>query len=392
MDTEFNIKMRYRFYATLDERTCPVCGELDLQDFDPADAKEGENKPPMHPNCRCVIQPAMDGETKEEIVRRGRDEGGKGKVMPAGMSYKEWKEQYANKTLSESTVSMQKPLDKSWTQLYEERMADAEKERLATKVKDEYAGDNTKNVNESSDKPTTTGKYDTALNTDDLVRIAKENGIELKNADKADFMLMKGSLNNLDKMMKDNPVAAKDLKEIIVTGEGLNEETIAKADPVLGKDNQWHTAIKLNERWYSKPDELKDYIDKNVKAEWFVKGTTPENMICHEFGHCAHMSASIRFGSLKPGMTEKEIDRVVLKDAEKMIDDYFDKAGPKGALNRRLKISTDISYYAANKDAQETIAEAFNDVHANGRGASKLSRAIYNTVKRILKDNDRGTI
>jgi len=110
MDSEFNIKMRYRFYATLDERTCAVCGELDLQDFDPADAKEGENKPPMHPNCRCVIQPVMDGETKEEIVRRGRDEAGKGKVMPAGMTYKDWKEEYGKgpketRTITSETAS-----------------------------------------------------------------------------------------------------------------------------------------------------------------------------------------------------------------------------------------------------------------------------------------------
>jgi len=94
MESEFGIKMRYRFYATLDERTCPVCGALDLQDFGTDEAEEGVNKPPMHPNCRCVIQPVIDGETKEEIVRVGRDENGKNVIMPPGMTYAEWKEQF----------------------------------------------------------------------------------------------------------------------------------------------------------------------------------------------------------------------------------------------------------------------------------------------------------
>jgi len=98
-DTEqrFGIKMRYRFYATLDERTCPVCGELDTQEFDSDEAQEGVNKPPMHPNCRCVIQPVLDEDSKDEIVRRGRDENGKGAVMPRGMNYAQWKDKYGQK-------------------------------------------------------------------------------------------------------------------------------------------------------------------------------------------------------------------------------------------------------------------------------------------------------
>jgi len=72
--------------------------EVYSQEFSPDETQEGINKPPMHPNCRCVIQPVMDGETKDEIVRRGRDEGGKGKVMPPGCRTRSGRMHYLQET------------------------------------------------------------------------------------------------------------------------------------------------------------------------------------------------------------------------------------------------------------------------------------------------------
>jgi len=104
MEEEFDVKMRYRFYATLDERTCPICGELDMQDFDREDAQPGVNSPPMHPNCRCVIQAVTEDDLKEKAVRRGRNEEGKSAVMPQGMGYKEWKAEYVDKPKAEAAI------------------------------------------------------------------------------------------------------------------------------------------------------------------------------------------------------------------------------------------------------------------------------------------------
>ena len=100
VEEEFGIVMRYRFYATLDERTCPVCGALDLEEFSPDNAQEGVNRPPMHPNCRCVIQPVTPGDLKEEVVRRGRlldKETGKmrNEVLPPGTTFEKWKTEFA---------------------------------------------------------------------------------------------------------------------------------------------------------------------------------------------------------------------------------------------------------------------------------------------------------
>lgn len=45
---------QYEFMASLDERTCEVCGKLDGKIFAVSDAVVGENYPPVHPNCRCT--------------------------------------------------------------------------------------------------------------------------------------------------------------------------------------------------------------------------------------------------------------------------------------------------------------------------------------------------
>lgn len=49
----------YRFVATEDARTCPICGELHDKVIAVDDAETGKNFPPVHPNCRCrtVISP-----------------------------------------------------------------------------------------------------------------------------------------------------------------------------------------------------------------------------------------------------------------------------------------------------------------------------------------------
>lgn len=42
---------QYQIVCTLDERTCPICGDFDGKIFNNADRVEGVNSPPFHPNC-----------------------------------------------------------------------------------------------------------------------------------------------------------------------------------------------------------------------------------------------------------------------------------------------------------------------------------------------------
>lgn len=80
---------QYEFDAALDSKTCPICGHMDGQVYDVANAETGENLPPMHPHCRCTT--VMADKTKG-LQRRGRDANGKNVLLPGDMTYDEWKQ------------------------------------------------------------------------------------------------------------------------------------------------------------------------------------------------------------------------------------------------------------------------------------------------------------
>ena len=88
---------KYRFVATLDERTCPVCGRLDGQVFYLKDAQPGVNFPPMHRNCRCVHTAVLTDKARKDLKRRGRDAEGKDILVPQSMTYSEWQAKYMPK-------------------------------------------------------------------------------------------------------------------------------------------------------------------------------------------------------------------------------------------------------------------------------------------------------
>ncbi len=80
---------QYRFLASLSERTCEVCGDLDNKTFYVDEATEGENFPPMHPNCRCVTVTAdvkLKNRTAKDPVT------GENYKVEGDMSFAQWKE------------------------------------------------------------------------------------------------------------------------------------------------------------------------------------------------------------------------------------------------------------------------------------------------------------
>lgn len=85
----------YRFLATLDLRTSEQCRALDLKVFPVAEAKAGENLPPMHPHCRSTTAPYLAERDYSRLKRRARDpENGKTYLVPADMTYRQWYAQY----------------------------------------------------------------------------------------------------------------------------------------------------------------------------------------------------------------------------------------------------------------------------------------------------------
>lgn len=48
---------KYKYHAILDNKACTKCHDLNGRIFLVAEAKRGENLPPLHPNCRCYTTP-----------------------------------------------------------------------------------------------------------------------------------------------------------------------------------------------------------------------------------------------------------------------------------------------------------------------------------------------
>lgn len=98
-----------------------------------------------------------------------------------------------------------------------------------------------------------------------------------------------------------------------------------------------------------------------TKSGWSVRGaTSPQATSYHEFAHAMEMSTL-------NGRTRAAVMRAVER-----------RAKLEGITPDQL-VKRDISAYAGS-DTNELIAEAFTDVMVNGRGASAISREIYDLL------------
>lgn len=117
----------YTYLATLDARTCAVCGALDLKVFKVSEAQTGVNLPPMHPNDRCTITPKIPGSEADGGSRTARDpETGRSYRVPADMNYEKWRKDISEKYGADSLETEQKK--------YRSRKADAAQMKTFRKV------------------------------------------------------------------------------------------------------------------------------------------------------------------------------------------------------------------------------------------------------------------
>lgn len=87
---------KYQILATLDDRTCDICADLDGQVFDMDDYEVGLTAPPFHPNCRTTTIPYIDDPVltaNEERAARDPDTG-KTVMVDGSLTYSEWKDQF----------------------------------------------------------------------------------------------------------------------------------------------------------------------------------------------------------------------------------------------------------------------------------------------------------
>jgi SPP1 gp7 family putative phage head morphogenesis protein len=63
----------YRYSAVMDDKTSPICRELNGQVFPIAEMQSGENFPPMHPWCRSSYEIITDEAEMEEAFEQNED-------------------------------------------------------------------------------------------------------------------------------------------------------------------------------------------------------------------------------------------------------------------------------------------------------------------------------
>ena len=85
---------QYKFVATLDNRTSPICQDHDGEIYDLADREPGDNYPPLHPYCRSTTIAEFDDPELAALERRARDKKGEPILVPADMTYKDWQKKY----------------------------------------------------------------------------------------------------------------------------------------------------------------------------------------------------------------------------------------------------------------------------------------------------------
>ena len=85
---------KYQVVSTLDNRTSPICQDLDGEIFLMKDYEVGVTAPPFHPFCRTTTIPYFDDNYGERIAR---DNDGKVYYIPSNITFKEWENRYVNK-------------------------------------------------------------------------------------------------------------------------------------------------------------------------------------------------------------------------------------------------------------------------------------------------------
>lgn len=103
---------KYQILATLDSKTCGICGDKDGDVHEVDKAVVGENMPPFHCFCRCTDVPYYDDMALTDMTRVARDpETGKYVDVPADMTYKEWKKQFIPKDIGDTSFKKRTALE-----------------------------------------------------------------------------------------------------------------------------------------------------------------------------------------------------------------------------------------------------------------------------------------
>lgn len=252
----------YVFVATLDNRTSQICQELDGKRFKADDAQEGENYPPMHPNCRSTTRAYIDEISESLMERRARDpETGKTEVV-GNVTYKEWWEKYEAQNGQDKSKGKRFTVKSGQMQYYKTVKIDTEDEvrlehfykkinakKISSTYNDNiYLSESVKNV-----KARKIHELDTALSK--TYKILGEDNI--KNFEKPNIVIV--SNGEMNRMIPASYSLAKNTiflhEELFKMSDKVKELQVGYVEPT----KLLSTILHENIHWY----DLQRYIHKN---------------------------------------------------------------------------------------------------------------------------------
>ncbi|MEG6521126.1 minor capsid protein [Desulfotomaculum sp. 1211_IL3151] len=101
---ESGVVQKYQFLATMDNRTSAICQSMDGKVFELREKQEGVNYPPLHVRCRSTTVPYFEDNSGERIARDPATR--KTYTVPGDMTYKEWYNEYVQKTKPPKTKAV----------------------------------------------------------------------------------------------------------------------------------------------------------------------------------------------------------------------------------------------------------------------------------------------
>ena len=105
--TELDVE-QFEVVATLDSHTSDICQDMDGKHFPMSQWEVGTTAPPFHVRCRSTTIPYFDDDFGAVGERAARGADGKTYMIPADMTYKEWKEKFVK---SQPLEDIRTPVD-----------------------------------------------------------------------------------------------------------------------------------------------------------------------------------------------------------------------------------------------------------------------------------------
>lgn len=266
----------YRFIATLDNRTTPICREHDGRIVSVEEASPGDNLPPLHPNCRSTIAGSLYGPEdghKQEGKRIARDEKGRNYYVPADMTYSQWHDKYVVK----AQVLPKNP------HAGKAVLVDITPESNGGDAVKVYEGEAIPNMAANEEyiqwPAPTPEKIISREQYKELRDYAQERGISLSGFKKfdGDVQLIQEGIDTLAKNLEKFPgVADKRHPLALALSQHMDNNDFAETNGRI---------ISLNANAYRNKKRLIEEYQKLVDDGWFVKGSTYRSVLNHEFGH-----------------------------------------------------------------------------------------------------------